>query len=56
MSLPPPLQFFFLLFAGWVNRHQKDVIEYLQEEIEPCANSWVESDFGLPISSVGGWR
>ncbi len=21
-----------LIFAGWVNRHQQDVIEYLQEE------------------------
>ncbi len=32
MSLPPPLQFFFLLFAGWVNRHQEAVIVYLKEE------------------------
>lgn len=28
----PQLQFLMLLFAGWVNRHQQDVIEYLQEE------------------------
>jgi hypothetical protein len=27
-----PLQFLMLIFAGWVNRHQQDVIEYLQEE------------------------
>jgi putative transposase len=27
-----PLQFLMLVFAGWVNRHQHDVIEYLQEE------------------------
>ncbi len=27
-----PLQFLTLIFAGWVNRHQQDVIEYLQEE------------------------
>ena len=26
------LQFLMLIFAGWVNRHQQDVIEYLQEE------------------------
>jgi hypothetical protein len=26
------LQFLMLLFAGWVNRHQQGVIEYLQEE------------------------
>jgi hypothetical protein len=24
-----PLQFMMLLFAGWVNRHQQEVIEYL---------------------------
>ena len=27
-----PLQVLMLIFAGWVNRHQQDVIEYLQEE------------------------
>jgi putative transposase len=27
-----PLQLLLLMFAGWVNRHQLDVIEYLQEE------------------------
>ena len=27
-----PLQFLMLIFAGWVNRHQQDVIEFLQEE------------------------
>ena len=30
--LPQPLQMLLLVFAGWVNRHQLDVIEYLQEE------------------------
>jgi transposase InsO family protein len=30
--LPPPLAFFCLLFAGWVNRQQQAVIEYLLEE------------------------
>jgi hypothetical protein len=27
-----PLQFLMMRFAGWVNRHQQDVIENLQEE------------------------
>ncbi|HEU4726509.1 MAG TPA: integrase core domain-containing protein [Kofleriaceae bacterium] len=27
-----PLQFLLLVFAGWVNRHQREVVEYLQEE------------------------
>ena len=30
--MPPALQFFVLTFAGWVNRHQDDRIEYLREE------------------------
>src|SRR5260370_23910951 len=31
---PPfqPLQLLLVIFAGWVNRHQSDVIEYVQEE------------------------
>src|SRR5215510_10247658 len=31
-ALPPPLAFFFLLLAGWVNRQQQTVIDYLLEE------------------------
>jgi hypothetical protein len=31
-SLPPPLAFLVLLFAGWVNRQQQTVIDYLLEE------------------------
>jgi len=27
-----PLQFLTVVFAGWINQHQQDVIEYLQEE------------------------
>ena len=27
-----PLQLLVLMVAGWVNRHQLDLIEYLQEE------------------------
>jgi putative transposase len=27
-----PLHFLLMMFAGWVNRHQLDMIEYLQEE------------------------
>ena len=30
--LPPPLAFIVLLFAGWVNRQQQAVIDYLLEE------------------------
>src|SRR5450756_312326 len=31
---PPfqPLQLLLVMFAGWINRHQLDVIAYLQEE------------------------
>ena len=27
-----PIQFLMLVFAGWVNRGQQDLIEYLEEE------------------------
>ena len=31
-SMPPALQFLLLTFAGWVNRRQQKVIDYLLEE------------------------
>lgn len=31
-SLLQPLQLLLMMFAGWVNRHQLDVIDYLHEE------------------------
>jgi len=31
-SLLQPFNLLLMLFAGWINRHQLDVIEYLQEE------------------------
>ena len=31
-AIPPALQFLLLTFAGWVNRRQQQVIEYLLEE------------------------
>ena len=30
--MPDALQFLVLTFAGWVNRHQEDLIDYLREE------------------------
>ena len=30
--MPHALQFLVLTCAGWVNRHQEDVIDYLREE------------------------
>lgn len=31
-SVPPALVFLLTIFAGWANRHQLIVIEYLQAE------------------------
>ena len=32
-AMPPALQFLVLTFAGWVNRHQDDLIAYLREAL-----------------------
>ena len=32
MTVSLPLQFLLVLLAGWINRHQEAVIEYLKEE------------------------
>jgi len=45
-----PRQFLMLIFAGWVDRHQRDVIEYLQEE-----EAWLPSDRALR-EQLGGKR
>jgi hypothetical protein len=31
-SLLQPLHLLLMMFAGWINRHQLDVIDYLREE------------------------
>lgn len=31
-ALPPALQLLLMMFAGWVSRHQLQIIEYLKEE------------------------
>ena len=37
--MPPALQFLVLTFAGWVNRHQDNLIDYLREELNPSPTS-----------------
>jgi putative transposase len=32
MATPSPLRFVLVALAGWMNQHQRDVIDYLQEE------------------------
>ena len=32
-ALSPALQLLLMMFAGWVNRHQLRIIEYLKEEM-----------------------
>ena len=31
-TIPPAVQFLMLTFAGWVNRRQRAIIDYLLEE------------------------
>ncbi len=41
--MPPlllPFQLILLTFSGWLNRHQLDVIEYLQEENRVLEALW----------------
>jgi hypothetical protein len=46
LSLLLPFQLVLLMFSGWVNRHQLDVIEYLQEENRVLkAHGWEAPSF-----------
>ena len=43
--MPPALQFFVLTFAGWVNRHQDDLIDYLRKENRVLRATWALDRF-----------
>ena len=39
--MPPALQFLVLTFAGWVNRHQDDLIDFISgRRIGSSENTW----------------
>ena len=43
--MPPALQFLVLTFAGWVNRHQDDLIDYPGRRIGSSENTWALGRF-----------
>ena len=47
-----PLKVLLLMFAGWISRHQLEVIEYLQEENRGLRSAWSGGAFTLPMPSV----
>jgi len=49
--LPPPLAFLFLLFSGWINRQQQDVIEYCWRRIGSSARRTALDAFASPMTS-----
>ncbi len=51
-----PLQFLMLVFAGWVNRHQQEMIEYLQEENRIGRNTIKRILIENGLDPVGGRR
>ena len=54
--LPPPLAFIVLLFAGWVNRQQQAVIDYLLEENRVRAPRTDVDESVSPTTSAAFWR
>ena len=51
-----PLQFLLLLFAGWVNRRQLAVIDYLKEENPSSASSSARGGCGSLTTSADASR
>lgn len=43
IAMPPALKFLLLTFAGWVNRRQQKVIDYLLEARPARAARWTPS-------------
>jgi hypothetical protein len=48
------LQFLLVVFAGWVNRHQAEIVAYLQEENRVCVSSSAVGACASPTPSAGG--
>jgi hypothetical protein len=56
MAVQLPLQFLLLLLAGWVNRHQEAVIEYLKEENRVLRELHGKKRLRFsPTTSAGAW-
>ena len=53
--MQPHLWQFLTSFAGWVNRSQQDVIEYLKEE-NCSGSSSVPAAYVSRMTSVGAWQ
>ena len=49
-----PLQFLLLVFAGWVNRKQLEVIDYLKEENRVLREQLDGPGLGSPMTSADG--
>jgi hypothetical protein len=50
--MPHALQFLVLTVAGWLNRHQEDLIDYLREEIASSASNLVPDRVGSQTPSA----
>lgn len=51
-----PLQFLLLVFAGWVNRRQLEVVEFLQEENRVLREHSAAGACASPTPSAAGSR
>jgi hypothetical protein len=49
-----PLPFFLSCFAGWINRHQQVIIEYLEEEIGALKEQ-LENALDSMMTSAADW-
>ena len=56
VSLPLPLQFLLVLFAGWVNREQQAVLDYVKAETVCSSRSSAVVAFGSRTPSVASSR
>ena len=50
-----PFHLLVIALAGWLNRHQQDVIDYLIEENRVSRSNSKESGFASPTNSGYDW-
>ena len=54
-NVTQPFHLLVIALAGWLNRQQKDVIDYLIEENRVLKDQLKDTVFGSPTISVGDW-
>ena len=50
-----PFRFLLIAVSGWMNQQQLQLIDYLCERTECCANNWAKGDYASTMTNAADW-